>query len=146
MQRPIRVAQHFAGEQDDIGLVVADDLISLSRRGDHADSSSGDIGLTANPSGERRLIAGTDRNLSLLDIAARRAIDQIDPQGEEKARKLDRLVDIPTAFNPVGRLNPDKERIALGQDLAHRRHALAKEPRPILERAAIGVGTAIAQR
>src|SRR3984957_130874 len=101
MQRPIGVAQHFAGEQHDIGLLVADDLIGLSRRGDHADRRGGDIGFAANPPGERRLISGSHWNLRLLDIAARRAIDQIDPQGEQKARKLDRLVDVPPAFNPV---------------------------------------------
>src|ERR1700722_8017780 len=73
-QRPIGVAQHFAGKQHDIGLIVADDLIGLSRRGDHADRCGGDIRLAANPLGERGLVSWCYLNLRRLLCSARRAI------------------------------------------------------------------------
>ena len=146
VQRPVGVAQHLAREQHDIGLIVADDLVGLSRRGDHADRGGGDIRLTPNPLGERRLISGSDRDLRLLDIAARRAIDHIDAKSEQKPRELDRLVDVPSAFNPIGRRDSHEQRAALGQHASYRRDAFAKKPRPIVERAAVGVSAAIAQR
>ena len=86
MQRPIGVAQHLAGEQHDVGLIVADDLVGLRRRGDHADRGGGDIRLATNSLGERRLIAWPDGDIRLLNIAARRAIDHIDAESKQLAR------------------------------------------------------------
>src|SRR5207302_5610423 len=72
MQRPVRIAQHLASEQHDVGLPAADDLIGLMCFRDHADGAGQDAGIAANPFCERHLISGSDGNLRIGDVAARR--------------------------------------------------------------------------
>ena len=143
---PVGIAQHLARQQHEVGLIVADDLVGLGRPGDHADRSGGDIRFAANSLSERRLVPRPDRDLRLLDIAARRAIDHIDAKSEQLARKLDRLVDVPSALDPVGRREADEQRAALRQDAPHRSDAFADESRAVVERAAVSVGAAVAER
>ncbi len=99
-QRKIRVAQQFARDQDRVGLAGPDNVLRLSRGGDHADSAGQDPGVPANALGKRRLIAGADRNLRGRDVAARRAVDQIDAERLQLPRELDRLFDVPAAARP----------------------------------------------
>src|SRR5205814_1556514 len=56
------------------------------------------------------LIAGADGYFRALDIAARRAIDRVDAELLQPARKRDRLLEVPTAVGPVGRRNADEQR------------------------------------
>ena len=78
--------------------------------GDHADRAGEDAGVLANALGKRRLIAGADRNLRRRDVAARRAVDQVDAERLQLARELDRLLDVPAAVDPIGRGNAREQR------------------------------------
>src|SRR5580700_6802266 len=91
LERPVRLAQHFAREKREIGLTRLDDLIGLLRVRDHADCAGQDLGFFANRFGKRNLKARRDGNLCAFDQRAAGAIDQIDADGFEHARKLDRL-------------------------------------------------------
>jgi hypothetical protein len=68
---PVGIAQHLAREQHQIGLIIADDLVGLSRRGDQADRSGGDIGFASNPFREGRLIPRPHRDIRLFEITPR---------------------------------------------------------------------------
>ena len=69
MERPIRVAEHLSGEQNQVSLSVADDLVGLSGRGDLADCRCEDVRFTADSFGERNLISGARGNGGSGDIA-----------------------------------------------------------------------------
>ena len=62
VQRPIRIAQNFASEQDQVGLPTAYDVIGLGGRGDQANSGRWQASLVAYARGERRLEARTGRD------------------------------------------------------------------------------------
>jgi hypothetical protein len=78
VDREVGITEHFASEKDEIGLAVGHNFIGLSGVGDQADRGGGDVGLAADSGGELDLKAGTDWNLRIGDLAARRDIDQID--------------------------------------------------------------------
>ena len=82
------IAKHLAREQHQIGLSVADDLVGLSRRGDQADRSGGDIRFAANSFREWRLISGPHGDVRLFEIPPRRAIDHVNAKSEQKAREF----------------------------------------------------------
>jgi glycerate kinase len=96
--------------------------------------------------GEWRLIAGADRDLRLLDVAAGGAVDQVDAQLLQLARQLDRLLDVPAALHPVGAGDAHEQRAALRQIGAHGLDGVAQEAGAVLERAAVGVGAMVAER
>ena len=114
MERPVGIAQHLAREQNQIGLAVADDLVGLGGAGDHADGGGRNFGLAADPRRERNLIARADRDLRLLDIAARGAVDRIDAEPLQLPRERDRLLEVPAAFGPIGRGNAHENGTASG--------------------------------
>jgi len=60
---PVRLAQEFAGEQDNIGFPFLNDGVGLSSGGYQPCRAGEMAGLTANLFGERDLIAATDWNL-----------------------------------------------------------------------------------
>ena len=41
-ERPVGIAKHFSGQQHDVSLAAADDLIGLRGADDHADGTGGD--------------------------------------------------------------------------------------------------------
>jgi len=55
-QRPIRIAQQFAREEDDIGLAIANDLIRLGRGKNHADRRGRDSRLAPDAPRKRNLV------------------------------------------------------------------------------------------
>ena len=56
-----------------------------------------------------RLITRSDRYLRGGDVAAGGAIDQINAQRLQLARQLHRLLDVPSAFGPIGGGDPGEE-------------------------------------
>ena len=102
-QRPIGIAQQFARKQRDIGLAVANDLIRLGRRGDHAYGRCRYSRFPPNALSERNLIAGTDWNLGVFNIKPPDEQSTAStPRLFKLSRKLDRLLEIPAAVRPVG--------------------------------------------
>jgi len=78
VQREVGIAEHFAGEEDEIGFAIGHNVIGLNGIGDHADGCGGDVGFAADSGGELDLEAGAGRNLGVGDLAARGAVDEID--------------------------------------------------------------------
>ena len=69
MERPIRVAEHLSGEQNQVSLPVTDDLVRLGGRGDLADCSCRDARFAADSFGEWNLVSGAGGNGGSRDIA-----------------------------------------------------------------------------
>ena len=57
LDRPVRLAEQLAGEEDQVGVAAGDDLVGLRRLGDQADRAGQDPGLVADPPRERDLVA-----------------------------------------------------------------------------------------
>ena len=110
MQRPVGIAQQLAREHDEIGLASANDVIGLRGVCNEADGRSGDTRFAPDLFGERGLVAGTHRNGGLFDAAAAGDVDQVNADVFELAGEVNRLLRIPTAFDPIGCGNPSKER------------------------------------
>ncbi len=70
MQRPVRITQQFAGEQNQVGLAGAQDVFGLHRLGDHADRAGGDTRLLSHALGELGLVARPDWNIGVGSSAA----------------------------------------------------------------------------
>ncbi len=131
MQRPIGVAQHLPGKQHDISLVVADDLVSLGRLGDHANRCGGDIRLPSKSvrrtASDNQLQSGyrPSRHCRLMSNRSRQRRDRATGG---RARPTGRC---PIRLLPSRSRRLDKERAALRQGAAHRRDAFANELRAI---------------
>ena len=77
--RPIGVAQCLAGNQYQIRTSITHNLIGLHRLRNQAHCCRRYICPVPDCLGERHLIAGTNRNRSAGQVAARATINQIDP-------------------------------------------------------------------
>lgn len=77
VERPIGVAEKFAGKKDEVSLAGADDLVGLRGCGDHAYGSGGDGGFVVDGLGVDDLIAGTERDLLGGMVAASGDVDEI---------------------------------------------------------------------
>jgi len=102
VKRPVRIAEHLAGEEDEVGLAIGDDGVGLLRISDHADRGSGDCGLGTNARGEGCLECRTDGDGGVGNLTAGRAVDKVDAMGAEMAGEGDGVVHGPSAFDPVG--------------------------------------------
>ena len=103
MQRPAGIAEDLASHDDDIGLPGAQDVIGLLGRADEAHCARCYARLPADPFGKLRLVAGADRHLCAVHISARGTIHQVNTEGLQGFCELDGLLDIPSAFSPIGR-------------------------------------------
>jgi hypothetical protein len=63
MKGPVWVAEQLARQQDEIGLVGADDLVGLGWFGDHPDSGGWDFGFAADGVGVVDLVTRANRDL-----------------------------------------------------------------------------------
>jgi hypothetical protein len=102
MKGPIRVAQHFASEEDEVGVTFGDDGVGLVRVSDHPDGGSGDGCLGADPGSERCLKSGAHGNLREGNLTAGGAINQIDTMGTEVTCEGYGFINRPAACGPIG--------------------------------------------
>ena len=98
---PVGVAEHFAGQEDEIGVSGGDDVVGLMRIGDHADGGSGDVGFVADLGSKGNLVAWAGGDFGIGNHAARRAIDEVDAVVAEEGGKSNGIIDGP-AFRFVG--------------------------------------------
>ena len=120
VQRPVRITQQLAGQENDIRLTGAQNVFGLSRLGDHSYGASRDFRFLANPLGEAGLITRPSGNFRIRRRAAGRNIDQVHTQRLEPPRQLDGFIGIPAVLHPVSGRNPDKQRQLFGPHRAHR--------------------------
>ena len=144
MEGPVRIAQQFPGQQDEIGLTVTNELVGLGWVGNKANGASIDVGLVADSFGEGDLKAGADRDLGVQDHASGGNVDQIDSAVLEGFRQFDRLVRVPPAFSPIGGRNSNEQRFL--PDGADRVHYFDEEAYPVPERTAVAIRAPVGQR
>src|SRR5262249_40413993 len=82
-ERPVGLSQELAGQEDQVGLTGANDLVGLSWIGNHAHSAGRHPAVAANLIGEPNLVARTKRNAYAGHVAARGAVEQVNPQRRE---------------------------------------------------------------
>jgi hypothetical protein len=147
-QRPVRIAQQLAREDDEVGATVGDDRLRVGRLGDHPDGSGRDPRLAAYPIRERGLVqrAERDRSRRHRNGAARARVDQVDALVAQQPGQRDRLIEVPAAGHVVRRREPHEQRVALRPYAAHRACDLKCQPRAVLERAAPAIGAMVDQR
>ena len=146
MKGPVGIAEHLAGEEDEIGLALGNDCVGLMRVGDHADGGSGNGGFGADARGKGGLETGTDRDRCVRDEAAGRDVDEIDSAGAKMASERDGVVWRPSTVCPIRRGDTDEEREVSRPRGAHRIDNLKKKAGAIFEAAAIGISAAIGER
>ena len=78
MERPVGIAEHLSGKEDEIGLAGGNDAVGLNGIGNEADGGRGNVGFAPDSGGKLNLKTGTDGNLRVGDLAAGRNIDQVD--------------------------------------------------------------------
>jgi hypothetical protein len=92
------------------------------------------------------LITGANSHVCLGYISAGGTIDQVYAELSDSTRELNRLLDVPASFNPVGGGNPCEQGISLRPDFADGLDNLAKQTNSVLERSSIAVLALIAER
>lgn len=113
VEGPVGVAEEFAGEKDNVSLTVADDLVGLLGRGDHADRAGDDRGFAADGFGVGNLIAGADGDLLGRMVAAGGDVDEVYPFFFEESGEGYGLGQVPACAEgfggPVGGGDADEE-------------------------------------
>jgi hypothetical protein len=119
--------------------VRVDDVRGLSGAGDHADGAGEDAGLGADGFREVCLIAGAEGNGRAEDIAAGRAVDEVDAAVAKESGEADGLSEVPAAFGVVGDGDADEERAFAGPDFADGGDDFEEEADAVVEAAAVFV-------
>jgi len=70
MDRPVRIAEHFASQENQVGVALSHKGVRLAGISDHAHGRGGNAGFRADPGGKRRLEAGADGNVGVGDLAS----------------------------------------------------------------------------
>ena len=103
MVGPVGIAEHFAGEQDQVGVPFGDRGLGLLRLGDHPADGGRNLGLAANSAGHGNQESGSPgdvRDVGRDEVVAH--VEQIESGVFELPRQLDRFVDRHAAVDPVG--------------------------------------------
>ena len=152
MRRPVRVVERLAADRDQVGTARLQRLLRLLGREDQADRHGLDAGFLANAFGEGNLEPRHSRHQRLgrrgrrAEDAAGRAVDDIDAERLQLARKGDGVVEAPAAFHVIDRRDAREERPRRRPRLAHRARHLERKAHAVLARAAVLVGARIGER
>ena len=147
MEGPVGIAEELAGEEDEVGLAVANDLVGLRGGGNHAYGAGGDGGFAADGFGVDDLVAGTDGNLLGGMVAAGGDVDEVYACLLEELGEGYGLGEIP-AFaerfcDPVGGGDADEDGEMLRPDGANGADDFEGEAGAVFEAAAVFVSALI---
>ncbi len=151
-ERPVRIAQHFAGEEHDIRLPGTDNLVGLGRLGDHTHGASRNSSFAPDSFRERDLVAGADRDLLAGIVASRGDVDEIDVLGAQQTGELHGFVHrkaagvLTVGVHPVGRGDPDPDRQVRREGGAHGADDLQREAGAVGQAATVLIGAPIGER
>ena len=98
VERPIGIAQHLAGEEDEVGITVGDEVVGLVWLGDHANGGCRNGGFGADAGSKRGLKSGADGDFGIRYKAAGRDVDEVHAVGAQVSGESDGVVDGPAAF------------------------------------------------
>ena len=98
---PIRRPQRFPPDQHQIRLAISHNLLGLHWLGDQPHGRRRDVSLSPDCFGKPDLISRCVRDLLMLVVPTRAAIDQIDTGIFHQLRQRDRIVDCPSTIDPL---------------------------------------------
>ena len=127
-------------------LLRDDDLLGLVGLGDEADGHGRHLRLALDGFGERHLIAGAERNLLRGRHAAAGDVEETAAALLQFMRVGERLLEIPAAFEIVGRGEAQAQRHVRRHHLAHRLEHLQRKAHAIGERSAVLVVALVGER
>ena len=147
MQRPVRIIQHRARHDDEIGLAVGEYLLGKVRRVDQADGTSCDVRAAAYRRCKRHLVAGVQGDLLLRRHPAAGTIDEIDLAAAfQQLREFDAAVEVPAAVDPVGGGYAHEQRLVVRPLGTHRVYDFQQITHAILEASTIAIRALVGQR
>ena len=99
--RPPRIVENAAGKRDEVSVSGADDGFGLLELGDQSDRDYRHVDALLHRTGEGNLVAGADGDLLARIEAAAGNVDRRAAARFQRSRKLDRLLYVPAALDPV---------------------------------------------
>src|SRR5580658_5261001 len=144
--RPIRIAQQFAREKNQIGLLGRKNRFRLDWLGDHANGARRNAGFPANRLRKSSLVSRPQRNFHSERRSSAGGVNQIHTQGLHFACQRDCLCQIPAAFFPIRRGNTNKKRQSLRPNFPHRAYNLSRQANSVFKFAAILVRPRVRER
>ena len=143
---PARVPHRAAADADEVGFARGDDVFGLLRPGDEADRHGRQAGRLAHGFGERRVVAGRERDLlPRIDLAGRH-VHVVAAKRLELVRERNRVLDGGAAVDPIDCRDADAHRLVGGPRLAHRLEHFERVAHPLLHAAAIFVRALVGER
>ncbi len=130
-------------ERDEIGASAGDERIDLFVLGNISHGHRCDADLVANCIGEGRLKHPPETRRTVRIGLSGRHIDEIGTGIPERARNLERVALVVTAFAPVRRRDTDRDRPLAGPPVPHCGEDLEREAQPIFERSSVAVAPPI---
>ena len=89
VNRPVGVAEKFAGEEDEVGLAVFNDGVGLGGFSDEADGGGWSCGFSSDSGCKWDLKTGSDGDFGVGDLASGGNVNQVDTVFAEEGGELD---------------------------------------------------------
>ena len=133
MQREVRVAEEFAGHQDEVSLVVGQNGFGLLWGRDDAHGSRRDTCFLLDALGKLHLVARSHRNVGVGHVAASRGVNQVDLLFFQDFGQRYRFLDGPATLGPVGSRDAHHQLLLGWPDLAHGINYFEQQPDTVFE-------------
>ena len=146
MPRPVRIVEYRAGEGDQVGIAILQRRFRLLRVGDQPHANHRDGYLLANIAGERQLVSRPNGDRLLRRQTAAGDVNIVTAQRFQLLAKLNGLLAVPAAFDPVGCRQPDAHRHGVAHCLADRLKDFQRIAHSVLQRTAVLVAALVAER
>jgi hypothetical protein len=149
VEGPVGVSEKFAGEENEVGLAGADDLIGLGGRGDHAYGAGGNVRFAADSLGVMDLVAGANGDLLGGMVAAGGDVDEVDAFKLHEFGEFYGLGQVPARAegfgSPVGGGDADEDGEMLGPSGADGSDDGEREADAVFKAAAVLVGAVVGE-
>ena len=139
--------QHFPRQHHEVGVLIPNGFLGLLRVRDHPAHGGRDFCLMANTARNRDHEARPPRNLGNVRCDKPLAhIHEIKPGSLEPPQKFDGFLNGDAALDPVRDRQPGRQRESFRPDFANGGECLQHETNPLVETAAILVGSVVGER
>src|SRR5262245_39434916 len=97
LERPVRLPEHFPGDEHQVGIPAGNYLAGLPGLGDQPHRARQDAGVGADPPGERHLVSLAHRDACLRHQGAGGDVDEVHAEVFQVPGQDHRLLDVPAA-------------------------------------------------